>query len=486
MLRKETLVIHPLSLQPSQPAAQPPARSGLVVEEPTGDKTIEYRLDPARKITSPGHDEDAEASWWQRQKKWVWESLVPENLSTSVSKDYVATRKWQLTRDFLGSFAGTSAIAAVLTAVPPASVALAALGVASLTVGNVTWLKDRVGQAVGLFSTRVATVAERNPRPWMMAGDVVQNLTTVLDASVIVLPPLFYFPILTANTVLRAVGGAASGAASANVNPRQAIKGNLGEVSIKNANQGTLATFAGATAGAAVMGALTGLVGSGAAMFATTLIGAVGGLYATYKMLQNLDYNPLNERGLRRVIEHMEANNGEVCGPDPSLARQVGRLFEGDTLTVGDRARPLLEDPAFDELRELYKDRPYILQVKDGQPYLVMKDDEAVPGDRLAGATLPGLPRDANFADRMAQAQGAYQGIHVQRLAATEEYQARVASDGQQKADRWLLEESLRKTPADMQPFMRKLQEKGWSLDMIRFYGQEKPIRIRDEAPVAP
>lgn len=476
-------MITPLSAPTLHPALPLANRSGVVVQEPTGDKTVEYHRDALGKVTSPDHKEPGDLSWLERQKKWIWESLVPENLSTSVSKDYVATRKWQLTRDFLGSFAGTSAVAAVLTTVPAASVALAALGVASLTVGNATWAKDRVGQLVGLLSTRIATVAERNPRPWMMASDVVNNLTTALDAAVVVLPPVAYFPILTLNTVLRAVGGAASGAASANVNPRQAIKGNLGEVSIKNANQGTLATFAGATAGAAVMGALSGLIGTGAAMFATTLLGAAGGVFATYKMLSHLDYNPLNERGLRRVIEHMEGHNGEVCGPDPSLARQVGRLFEGDTLTVGDRVRPFLEDPDFEELRTLYRDRPYLLQVRMGRPSMVMKDDEAFPEDRRTTTTQPGLPRDPGFAERMAQVQAAFQGIQVERLAATPEYQQRLDRDGLKSADRWLLEESLRRTPADMEPFMQQLQSKGWSLDMIRFQGQEKPVQIREEAP---
>lgn len=463
-------------LRPSAPA---PA-DGVVAEEPTGDKVIEYRRDASGKVTAPDAGQ-AGGTWWDRQKKWAWESLVPENLATSVSKDYVPTRKWQLARDFLGSLAGTSAVAAVLTAVPPASMALAALGVASLTLGNLTWAKDRVGQVVGLFSTRVATVAEKNPRPWMMAADVANNLTTVLDASVVLLPPLMYFPVLTANTLLRAVSGAAGGAAGANVGPRQALKGNLGEVSIKNGNQGTIATFAGATVGAAMMSGLSGLIGLEAAMFATTAVGAVGGLYCTYKMLQNLDYNPLNERGLRRVLDHMEAHAGDVCGPDPSLVSQVRRLFESDALVVGDSALPVLEAPDFPELRKLYADRPYLLMVKGGKPHLMMKDDEGP--DRLTSATLAGLPKDATFAERMAQVQAAVQGLHVERLAAQPEYADRVAKDGQDKADRWLLEESLRKTPADIQPFMLSLQEKGWSLDMIRFRGQEKPTILRDAKP---
>lgn len=469
-------VATPRTLPVLRSTAPAPA-GGVVVEEPTGDKVIEYRRDASGKVTGP----DAGAisgNWWERQKKWVWESLVPENLATSVSKDYVPTRKWQLARDFLGSLAGTSAVAAVLTAVPPASMALAALGVASLTLGNLTWAKDRVGQVVGLFSTRVATIAEKNPRPWMMAADVANNLTTVLDASVVMLPPLAYFPVLTVNTLLRAVSGAAGGAAGANVGPRQALKGNLGEVSIKNGNQGTLATFAGATVGAAMMSGLSGYIGLEAAMFATTVVGAVGGLLCTYKMLQNLDYNPLNERGLRRVLDHMEAHKGEVCGPDPSLVAQVGRLFESDELVVGDTALPVLSRPDFPALRALYADRPYMLTVENGRAHIVMKDD--VGPDRLPSATLPGLPKDATFAERMAQVQAAVQGLHVERLAADPGFAERVARDGQARADQWLLEESLRRTPADIQPFMLALGEKGWSLDMIRFRGQEKPTLLRD------
>lgn len=456
-----------------------PGNRPVLVKEFQGDKLIHFERDKDGLVTSPDISPD-DAGWMARMKTKALNSLVPENLSQSVSKDYVATRKWQLARDFLGAFAGTASLAAVMTAVAPANGALAALSVAGLTVANVNWFKDRMGQLSSIAATNIARIAEKNPRPWMMASDIIQNVGTVVDAATCVLPPLVYFPLLTGMGVVRAVGGAAGGAAGANVGPRQAIKGNLGEVSVKNGNQSTLATFAGATAGIATLGALGSVLSFGTAVLAVAGIGAVGSLVTYYKMLQSLDYNPVNEKSMRYVMEHMESNKGEVPPPSRNLMGQVAGLIKRDTLIAGDKIKPLLEDKDFAELRETFKDRPYIMNIKDGKPYLVLKHEEG-SNDQPETAAKP-LPESSDFVTKMAQTQAMYQGIVAERLLASPDYASKKSQDAD-AADRWVIQESLKQTPKDIRPFLTEMQKAGWSVDTVRFWGEERPSTFEASKP---
>ncbi len=442
----------------------PQTATRVVVREPRGDKTLTYsrQLDGSVDCPDAHHD----SGWAHKLSDW----MVPENLAHSVSRDYVPYRKWHVARDFLGAFGGTASMAAVMTAVGPANAGLAALSIASVTVANVTWLKDRIGQASHIAATPIARVAERNPRAWMMAGDVIQNVGTVLDASTAILPPLVYYPLLTGVSVARSVFGAATAAAGANIVPRMALRGNLGELSVKNGNQSTVATFLGATAGIATLGALTATLGFGHAVLVVSSLGAAGSLFAQYKMLRTLEYNPVSEASLRRILSHMDTHNGEVPHPD----RMMAGLFHRDRITAGDRVLPVLSDPSFAELRLKYQDRPYILTLVEGRPYLVMKHDEAHQ-DRPPKTESPLPP-----GERLAQVQGMFQAVTAERLLESTEFQRRSKSEGLDRARQWVLDESFRRTPSDIRPFMQDLREAGWSVDMVRFRGEERPVVIED------
>ena len=453
-----------------------PGNRPVLVKEYQGDKLIRFERDKDGMVSSPDISPD-EAGWMARTKTKVLNSLVPENLSQSVSKDYVATRKWQLARDFLGAFAGTASLAAVMTAVAPANMALAALSIAGLTVANVNWFKDRMGQVSSIAATNIARIAEKNPRPWMMASDVIQNVGTVVDAATCILPPIVYFPLLTGMGVIRAVGGAAGGAAGANVGPRQAIKGNLGEVSVKNGNQSTLATFAGSTAGIAALGAIGSVTSFGTAVLAVAGIGAVGCLVTYYKMLQALDYNPVNEKSMRYVMDHMQSHNGEIPSPSRNLVGQVLGLVKRDTLVAGDKIKPLLQDKNFEQLRDTFKDRPYIMSIREGKPYLVLKHEEGSK-DQPESGDKP-LPESSDFITKIAQTQAMYQGIMAERLLASPDYASKKAQD-EDAANKWVIDESLKQTPADIRPFMIDMQKAGWSVDTVRFWGEERPATLEN------
>lgn len=486
-------------LQPVDSASlsSAPAPKKLVVHESLGDKQITWERDDQGHVTTPDGTAAVGGTPMQKVGRWLTNKLVPENYKVSCSADYPSTRAWQLVRDFAGSMAGTAAVGCVMGSVTGATTALLALGWAGVNFANMNNLKDRIGQVTSFLSTPVAIMAERNPRPWMFVGDVGQQVCTALDASVAVAPPLFYFPILAASTTLRAIVGAVEGAAGANVGPRQAIKGNLGEVSVKNSNQSNAATMAGAITTPLIVGGLStyfgastaqvvaaaggnaaalAAVGQAVAMagMVTVGLGAALALVATSMKLKHLDYNPVNEPALRGIIDHMESNQGEVCGPQASVFKSVGTLFGGENLVVGDRIKPILEDAQFDQLRETYKDRPYILRYTDGKPYIVMKNDKAHP-DQTSFVVGANLPNSDDYRNRVAQVQAAMQALYGERLAATPEYQAKVSSQGQAAADQWLLEESLKKTPKKVEPFLQKLQEAGWSADLLRLMGKDRP-----------
>lgn len=469
----------------------------LVARESLGDKQITWERDDQGHVTTPDGNAATGGSLLQKTGRWLTNKLVPENYKVACSKDYPATRGWQLVRDFAGSMSGTAAIGCVMGSVTGATSALLALGWAGVNFANVNNLKDRIGQVTSFLVTPMAIMAERNPRPWMMAGDIGQQVCTALDASVAVMPPILYFPILTASTVLRSVIGACEGAAGANVGPRQALKGNLGEVSVKNSNQSNAATMLGAITTPVLVGGLSTYFGANSAVVAQALSGnaaalatmgqavamagmatvALGGalaLVATYMKLKHLDYNPVNEPALRTIINHMEESQGEICKPDASVLKTLRTLVGSEKLVVGDRIKPILEDPQFDQLRETYKDRPYILKYTGGQPYIVMKNDKAHPS-QMTFVPRAGLPNTDDYRNRVAQVQAAIQAIHGERLAATPEYAEVVSKRGQADADQWLLEESLKKTPKNVEPFLLKLQEAGWSVDLLRLMGKDRP-----------
>ncbi|MHB2020047.1 MAG: RUS1 family protein, partial [Candidatus Xenobia bacterium] len=312
------------------------------------DSYITYNVDSNGQVSSPDTNHE-DAGLLTRMRKLVWNFVVPENMNESVSKDYARSRLWQAGRDFMGAFGGVAAVGAVAMAVGPANGALAALSIASLTVTNVNYFRDRIGQASSIATSKIARLAEKNPKAWMAVSDVITNVGTIADAATVIMPPTWYYPEQILMSVLRSAGGAASAAASANVAPRQAIKSNLSDVTVKNNNQGTISTFLGATCGAATVAALTPVLGIGGAVLTVAAAGSVVGFAAYCGMLASLEYGPVNETGVRDIIHHMKEHHGEIP-PPPGVWKSVRRVGHVDRLVIGDRVKPLLEDKDFDQL----------------------------------------------------------------------------------------------------------------------------------------
>ncbi|MBT9584647.1 RUS1 family protein [bacterium] len=454
----------------STPPSLPKPPGEVVVKEQVGKEFITYKRDDEGHVVG-SHDGAPVPSWLERTKARTWSSLVPDNLPNSVSPDYAATRKWQLTRDFFGTFAATSSLAAVTTAVGPANTALLALSIAGLSLANVTWIKQRLPQITQFASTGLATVAERNPKPWMLAADLVLQVSMIAEAATPLLPAQSYYALLTSLAMAQAVGTVALNSASAGVGPRQARANNLGEMTTKNSNQSTLISIAGATAGLAAVGALTGPLGFGHAALVVSTLGALAGTYAKIRKHQALEYDPINEEALRRVIDR-----GAV-GPESNQLKSLLALGKKEKLTVGNRPRPLLQDANFPALRQLFIERPYMLSVHEGAPYIVMKD-EAQAKDEISQASAP-LPTSASYPERMAQVQAAYHAILLEKFLASPDYQQLVEKRGQSAAELEAVTRTFQQTPPDMHGFLQEMQKLGWSVDMVRFRGDSKPVSIQ-------
>lgn len=466
--------VREMSSVTAAPSETHPANTQYKIRQFQGDKVQLLERHSDGTVDSQGGQTGQNVDWFESSKSKLAGYLLPDNLTESVSKDYLPTRKWQLAHDFLGSMAGTASLGAVMTAVGPANLALAGLGVAAATVSNVTWMKDRMGQLSSFASTKLAKVAEKNPRPWLMGTELINSTATILDASTAVISPGAFYPLMIGLSIARSVNGAASGAAGAGITPRQAKKDNIGEVTVKNSNQSTIATFAGATVGIGALAALGGMIGFGPAAVVVASIGSLGTLGATYKKLQALDYNPINENAMRRVVDQLDST-GEVVGPDKKLLNQVASMFRSDRLVAGRSIEPLLADPRFPQWREQYQSRPYIMTIQDGAPYIVMKDDLSYQ-DTLPSASGP-LPERSDYTAAMAQVQAVYQAIEAEKLLSGPQY-AELAKTDVKEAENWVLKESLKKTPDDVRPLLTKMQQAGWSVDTVRFFGEQRPATI--------
>ncbi len=166
-------------------------------------------------------------------------------------------------------------------------------------------------------------------------------------------------------------------------------------------------------------------------------------------MVKALDYHPLNEMAVERIVEHLEKDPGQVVGPERRAWSLLPTINHTDKLTLGEPVRPLLDKPErFQELKSLYLGRKYIVEVENSQPYIVLLD-KCGPEDRFATVL---------------------QSTYIERLSTSEEFLKIQADQGQQAADRWLVESSLKKTPADCRPLLEQLKEAGWSADALRFY----------------
>lgn len=389
---------------------------------------------------------DAAPSYLDKLKGYV----LPENYPRSVREDYSKVRFWLSVHDNAASVASMAANMAY-----GAAMDLAFPGSAALIGYSINYWKNWLTTPMSMHANRVTTAGERNPKAWMVTGDIAENsvhtlwsLTTFLPAGVLamgssVMPGGMLLPMGLAGAAVASYFGGFKGSAMQQIDNLHAVADNLSDVRNKNGNQWTLAQWAMVPSSILLCTALQKAIGPVAFPLVAATFGGLA-VFAQTRAVKALKYNPLNEAALKTIIDGMEKNNGEVPKPvEKSVPGLIMEAFEKEEYELGAALSTVSGDPQrYAELKGLYKGGAYILEVKDGKP-LVVLDDGIHKLDILKAG---------------------YQCVQVGRLKETPEYQTLKPEE----KDRWLVQESLKRLPTDMQAFADKCEQAGWTAEFVR------------------
>lgn len=448
-------VASPPLIAPVARSSQPPAITDTttVSEEAIASDVVDgkkfgYKLGPDGNPLplAPG----ATPSYLDKLKGY----LLPENYPKSVAEDYGKVRFWLSVHD---NASGVAQMAANMAY--GAAMDLAFPGSAALIGYSLNYVKNWLTTPMSMHANRVTTAGERNPKAWMVTGDIAENvvhplwsMTTFLPAGVLamgssVMPGGMLLPMGLAGAAVASYFGGFKGAAMTQIDNLHAISDNLSDVRNKNGNQWTIAQWAMVPASIALCTTLQKAVGPIAYPLVAATFGGLA-IFAQTRAVQALKYNPLNEKALKTIIDGMEKNGGELPKPvDKSVPALVMEAFEKEEFELGVPLSTVSGDPArYQELKQLYKGRSYILEVQDKKPVVVLDE---------------GISREHTL-------QAGYQCVLVGRLLQSEEFAAKEKELGPEKAQRWLVKESFQRTPADIQPFLDKCKAAGWSADFVR------------------
>ncbi len=396
-------------------------------------KVTEYNGKDKRTLevgqTNPKADRVTIGGIGERVGETARDLFLPQNYPNSVSKDYTATRAWWFARDVFSNAVGYCSGAAIGSALGIHPV-WGGAGMASFNM-----IRDRTSQTVGFASSFLTPTADKNPRPWIVTGELLESAGMTLETAAASYSDQL-LPIALSASVIRVVAGAMKGAWMANIGPRQAISDNLGEVGAKNGNQGFVASLLGAGIGMAAHSALSSAIGTGPASTLIAAVGSVGAIFSTSMMVNSLNMNPVNETAIDRLAESLD-KNGEVVKPFSSVWRELPSMARFSQYPMGLSVEPLLKDEKrFKELEQMYSGRKYMMDIVDDEPYVV-------------------LAQDSQAADRF---QAALQCAFLTRLKKNDET----------LSNKELVEQSLAKTPGDAVALLERMEKAGWSTDMVR------------------
>lgn len=415
-------------------------------------RAVVYGYDDQGKLTVQGGDgkTPGKRSLLDRGRALGKRIIFPPNVETSVSKDYMVTRGWHAVHHLVHGVGGFVVGAATLAALAGDATWGAAVG-GGAAMASFGLIRNYVCNATGFLTSFQVEKAEKNPRGWMIAGEALQNVGMAVGAltavpAVTAHVPGGLFGLTMAGAALSTVAGVMKGAAEANVNQRQAVDGNLAQVNIANSHQDMFNGFVSGAAGAALM---AGLHHYGMGSSALPAVAAVTGVLGTLAMTQwvkNLDYHPVTESALRRVLSGPQ-EPGKMLGPKPDrMLDLVKNLGEEGRFTLGTDQRPASRERS-QQLKGLYQGRNYILDMQNGKPYLMMREN-CSPEDRC---------------------QAIYQALQVEKLQAAPEF----AQAGEME----LVQESLARTPLDIKPFLAEMKAAGWSTDILKFSDTGRRLR---------
>ncbi|MFN8611896.1 MAG: RUS1 family protein [Vulcanimicrobiota bacterium] len=415
-------------------------------------RSVVYGYDAQGKLQIQGGDgrNPGQRSLLDRARALGKRVIFPPNVETSVSKDYMATRAWHAAHYFIHGVGGFVVGAATAAALAGDATWGAAVG-GGAAMASFGLIRNYACNATGFLTSFQVEKAEKNPRGWMIAGEALHNMGMAVGAltavpAVTAHVPGGLFSLTMAGAALSTVGGVMKGAAEANVNQRQAIDGNLAQVNIANSHQDM---FNGILAGAGGAGLMAGLHHFGLGNAAIPVVAAVTGALGTLAMTQwvkNLNYHPITEAALRRVLGGPRTD-GKLLGPKPDkMLELMKNLGQEGKYTLGGDQRPASLERS-QELKSLFQGRDYMLDIQNGKPYIMMREN-------------------ANAQDRC---QAIYQAIQLEQLMADPKHT--------KSSEMELIRASLERTPADITPFLQQMKDAGWSTDIVKFSDTGRRLR---------
>lgn len=451
--------INAASLSTIKPSATPSdtaLAAGALTEIYQG-QTIEYQTNQQGQLVAQGNN-SGPTNMLDKSLAFGKRLIFPPNMETSVSKDYLATRGWQIanifTRDAAGFAIGAVALSTLVG--DPSWGAAVKGGAAMATFGLI---KTYTCQATKFAASFQIDKAEKNPRAWMLASEMVCNFGTVVGAlgslkQVTDLVPGGLLGVTVACAAISTVGGVMRGAATANVTRRQALDGNLAQVNAANGNQEMLTGFASGMAGAALLAGINKYTNPAISIpIVAATVGIIGAVCIS-QWVKNLDYHPVTETVLRDVMAGVDST-GKVPAPKPDeFIGMMKELTKDGIIELGENKHPATQ-ARLEELKSLHQGRNYLMDIEQGKPYVMLRDKCTVE-DRF---------------------QAVYQVLQAEKLMASAEYQSMAQDKGKEAADRWAVSQSIQHTPADPKPFLKQMHDSGWSIDVMKFNDSGRRIR---------
>lgn len=383
--------------------------------------------------------------------------FIPRNVDETMTKDYLPTRAWWLGREvmsnlsygFAASQATSLALELLVKAQPGAAVATVGLGLGMYWFPKVV---DQFRNVTSMATSTVAPVADRRPKAWFLAGDILDSSANAVMSCAALVPGL-YAPLSLGVGAAFTIAGVLKRRSQSNMFYRQAINPTetLPEINTKENNQSIVLNLVSMAAGAGLQWAIGGTA-LAAALPVVGCAAAALGVAATVKFLSHLDMENINETVLRKTIDRLEQGE-DVPEPDRRVGKLLGQLFEKDRIELGQDVDRLKQSGAarYQELLETYKDEKYLLESYKGRPYIVVKD---------------GASREDSL-------KAMVQAIYLERLGETPEYSEMLTTRGSDAADYWLVQQSLSKSREVVPDLADRLEAKGWATDLVNFRDTE-------------
>ncbi|MBS2034600.1 RUS1 family protein [bacterium] len=415
-------------------------------------RSVVYGYDAQGQLRVQGGDgkNPGQRSLLDRARAMGKRVIFPPNVETSVSKDYMATRAWHAAHYFVHGVGGFVVGAATAAALAGDATWGAAVG-GGAAMASFGLIRNYACNATGFLTSFQVDKAEKNPRGWMIAGEALHNLGMAVGAltavpSVTAHVPGGLFSLTMAGAALSTIGGVMKGAAEANVNQRQAVDGNLAQLNIANSHQDMFNGILAGAGGAALMAGIHQAHLGAAAVPAVAAVTGILGTIALTQWVKNLDYNPVTESALRRVLSAPDSDS-KLLGPKPDKILDLMRtLGEEGKYTLGGDQRPLSLERSH-ELKALFQGRNYMLDIQNGKAYIMMREN-------------------CSLEDRC---QAVYQAIQLEKLQADPKFA--------NASEMELVRASLERTPLDIKPFLKQMKEAGWSTDIVKFSDTGRRLR---------